>query len=55
MIESGEQEPQDPGKLALSELWPPSPRIKILYIGLAFMLLNGVLLCVWAFALYSNR
>jgi len=54
-IATGEGRPGGPGKIGLSEFWPPSPRIKILYIGLAFMLLNGLLLCIWAFALYSNR
>ncbi len=50
-----ETEPEGPGKITFSELWPPSPRIKILYIGLAFVLLNGLLLCAWAVALYVNR
>jgi hypothetical protein len=48
-------EPEGPGKITFSELWPPSPRVKLLYIGLAFALLNGLLLCAWAVALYVNR
>lgn len=42
-------------KISLTELWPPSPRVKMLYIGLGFALLNGCLLCIWAWALLSNR
>jgi hypothetical protein len=48
-------EPEGPGKITLSELWPPSPRVRILFIGLGFALFNGLLLCVWAVVLYMNR
>lgn len=41
-------------KLSWSEFWPPSPRVKILYIGMAFGLLNAILLCIWAFV-FANR
>ncbi len=51
----GPAEPQGQGRIGLSELWPPSPRVKILYIGLAFFLFNGLLICIWAFALYLSR
>lgn len=42
-------------KLTLSEFWPPSPRVKPLLIGMGFFMLNFLLLCIWAWALYVNR
>lgn len=38
----------------MSELWPPSPRVKLLYIGIGFFLLNMILLVVLAITLYIN-
>lgn len=53
VVEDEELEPLP--KLTLAEFWPPSPRVKLLLIGLAFFLFNMLLLCVWAWALYINR
>lgn len=41
-----ELEPLPP--LSWGELWPPTPRVKILYIGIGFFLFNLLLLCVFA-------
>ena len=56
-VEGAEQAEQlDPlPKLTLSEFWPPSPRVKPLLIGMGFFMLNFLLLCIWAWALYVNR
>ncbi|HVL26317.1 MAG TPA: hypothetical protein VM450_19665 [Thermomicrobiales bacterium] len=50
-----DEAPEGPGRIAFSELWPPTPRVRLLYIGLGFVLLNGLLLCVWAYALFIYR
>jgi hypothetical protein len=51
-----EEEKREPlPRITMSELWPPSQRVKLLYIGLAFVLLNGLLICIWASILISNR
>lgn len=42
-------------KLTLAEFWPPSPRVKLLLIGLGFFLFNMMLLCILAWAFYINR
>lgn len=40
-----ELEPLPP--LSWGELWPPTPRVKILYIGIVFFLFNLLLLCIF--------
>lgn len=40
-------------KISMSELWPPSPRVKMLYIGLGFGLLNFILLAIWVFVMVA--
>lgn len=52
--EEPEEELESLPKLSLSEFWPPSPRVKLLYIGMMFALINLVLLCVWAFVLINQ-
>jgi len=52
--EEPEEELEPLPKLELSEFWPPSPRVRMLYIGLGFFLFNLGLLCVWAWVLYTN-
>lgn len=42
-------------KLSMSELWPPSPRVKLLYIGLGFALFNILLLAIWVYAMVELR
>ena len=42
-------------KISMSELWPPSPRVKLLYIGLGFALLNLILLAIWVFVMVAVR
>ena len=42
-------------KISMSELWPPSPRVRLLYIGLGFGLLNFILLAIWVFAMVALR
>ena len=34
-------------RITMSELWPPSPRVKILYFGLGILLFNLMLVCIW--------
>jgi hypothetical protein len=41
-------------KISMAELWPPSPRVKMLYIGLGFFLFNLLLVCIWAWAFVKN-
>ena len=51
-----EEEVQEPlPRITMSELWPPSPRVKLLYIGLGFFLLNGLLICIWAYVMFATR
>jgi hypothetical protein len=38
----------------LGPLWPPSPKVQILLIGLGIFLLNLVLLVVFAIVLWQN-
>lgn len=42
-------------KISMSELWPPSPRVKLLYIGLGFAALNILLLVIWVIVLVAFR
>lgn len=50
-----EEELEPLPKLTLSEFWPPSPRVKLLLVGVGFFVFNLLLLCIWAFVLYINR
>jgi hypothetical protein len=47
-----EPKPEPLPRITMSELWPPSPRVKMLYIGLAFFLINMLLICIWAYVLF---
>ena len=42
-------------KISMSELWPPSPRVKLLYIGLGFGLFNFILLAIWVYVMVAVR
>lgn len=42
-------------KISMSELWPPSPRVKMLYIGLGFALFNFILLAIWVYVMVALR
>ncbi len=46
-------EPQDdrPGDW---RLWPPSPKMQILLIAMAFGLVNLCLLAIWAYVMYRR-
>ena len=50
-----EEELEPLPKISMSELWPPSPRVKLLYIGLGFALLNFILLAIWVFVMVAVR
>lgn len=51
-----EEEPLEPlPKISMSELWPPSPRVKLLYIGLGFGLFNFILLAIWVYVMVAVR
>ena len=54
-----EEEPEEKleplPKISMSELWPPSPRVKLLYIGLGFGLFNFVLLAIWVYVMVFVR
>ena len=52
--EQQEEELEPLPRISVSELWPPSPRVKLLYIGVGFFLFNLMLLCIWAYVLASN-
>ena len=49
-----EEEPEPLPRIAMAELWPPSPRVRLLYIGIGFFLFNLLLLCIWAVVMASN-
>jgi hypothetical protein len=49
-----EEKPEPLPRVSITELWPPSPRVKMLYIGLGFFLFNLLLLCIWAVVFASN-
>lgn len=49
-----EEELEPLPKLSLSEFWPPSPRVKMLYIGMIFVVINLLLLCTWAIVFYTR-
>lgn len=42
-------------KISRDELWPPSPRVKLLYIGLGFGLFNVLLLAIWVYVMVAVR
>lgn len=42
-------------KISVSELWPPSPRVKLLYIGLGFVVFNFILLLIWVYVMVAVR
>lgn len=54
-----EEEPEEKleplPKISMSELWPPSPRVKLLYIGLGFALFNFILLAIWVYVMVALR
>lgn len=54
-----EEEPEEKleplPKLSMSELWPPSPRVKLLYIGFGFALFNFILLAIWVYVMVAVR
>jgi hypothetical protein len=52
--EEPEEELEPLPKIAFTELWPPSPRVKMLYIGLGLFLFNLLLVCIWAWAFMKN-
>ena len=52
--EKREETPEPLPRLSVSELWPPSPRVKLLYIGAGFFLFNLLLLCIWGYVLATN-
>jgi hypothetical protein len=50
------EEPLEPlPPLSWSELWPPSPRVRILLIGAGFFLLNFILLGIFAIVWVTNN
>lgn len=55
---AGDEEPEEELEplppLSWGELWPPTPRVKILYIGLGFVVLNLLLLCVFAYVFVTH-
>ena len=55
IAEEPEEELEPLPKLSMSELWPPSPRVRLLYIGLGFALLNVILLAIWVFVMVAVR
>ena len=52
--QTSEEELEPLPRISMTELWPPSPRVKILYIGIAFFLFNLLLLCIWGYVLATN-
>lgn len=52
--EADDEKPEPLPRITMSELWPPSPRVKMLYIGVGFFLFNMTLLCIWAVVLANN-
>lgn len=50
-----EEELEPLPKISMSELWPPSPRVRLLYIGLGFGLINVILLAIWVYVMVALR
>lgn len=53
--EEPEEELEPLPKISMSELWPPSPRVRLLYIGLGFGLINVILLAIWVYVMVALR
>lgn len=53
--EEPEEELEPLPKISMDELWPPSPRVKLLYIGLGFGLFNFILLAIWVYVMVFVR
>jgi hypothetical protein len=53
-VTDDESEPST-GRHGYGIQWPPSPKMQIVLIALAFGLLNVILLVIWAVALYLSR
>jgi hypothetical protein len=49
-----EEKPEPLPRIGLNELWPPSPRVKLLYIGVGFFLFNLTLICIWGIILMNQ-
>ena len=49
-----EEKPEPLPRISMSELWPPSPRVKLLYIAIGFFLFNLLLICIGALIIASN-
>lgn len=55
-VDESEEEKLEPlPKISMSELWPPSPRVRLLYIGLGFGLFNFILLAIWVYVMVAVR
>lgn len=55
VVDEPEEKLEPLPKISMSELWPPSPRVKLLYIGLGFGLLNFILLGIWVYVMVFLR
>lgn len=53
--EADEEKLEPLPKISMDELWPPSPRVKLLYIGLGFGLFNFILLGIWVYVMVALR
>ncbi len=47
-------EPEPPIDRSLGPLWPPSPKVQILLLGIGFFLLNLLLLVFFAIVLWQR-
>lgn len=54
-VERSNEKPEPLPKISMSELWPPSPRVRLLYIGLGFALLNIILFVIWIVVMVAVR
>ncbi len=54
-VEGSNEKPEPLPKISMSELWPPSPRVRLLYIGLGFALLNIILFVIWVVVMVAVR
>lgn len=55
VVEPEEEQLEPLPKISMSELWPPSPRVKLLYIGLGFGVFNFILLGIWVYVMVALR
>lgn len=53
--ETDEEKLEPLPKIGMDELWPPSPRVKLLYIGLGFGVFNFILLAIWVYVMVALR